>query len=319
MTRAYAERPRVGATRSDPFERAAHQLVARAARAPVAGPEVHPSHRPQAQAGHGGLPLSPETRAFFEPRFGHDFSQVRVHADTHADELARAEHARAFVRGGDIVFAAGQYAPETPEGRDVLAHELAHVTQHSGKIQRWDWGDVVDVLQWTNPLTIGQKAIRTLTGAEVNLLEAAEQTVRLSATRISIPDDYVTQLRSYARANPSDGAMLTNALDQGPKYYQGGWLLSVQGDAEAITFGNSIFFHDAPPTVDTFIHELVHIYQYYHLGRAAFLASYFGASLATILWRAAHGVPIQAMKSSPHEIAAYNLEKRFAAWRGSAH
>lgn len=77
-----------------------------------------------------------------------------------------------------------------------------------------------------------------------------------------------------------------NALDQDPSFYQGGWLLGMQGDAEAITFGNSIFFSSSPPTARTFVHEMVHIDQYARLGREAFLSSYFGVSLLTIIKRA---------------------------------
>jgi len=66
---------------------------------------------------------------FFEPRFGHDFSHVRVHADGHAASAARALDARAFTVGNDIVFDAGEYAPATTAGRTLLAHELAHIVQ----------------------------------------------------------------------------------------------------------------------------------------------------------------------------------------------
>lgn len=77
----------------------------------------------------GGQPLSESTRAFFEPRFGYDFSQVQVHTGTDADTLNHALNARAFTRGHDVVFGAGQYAPGTTAGRRLLAHELTHVVQ----------------------------------------------------------------------------------------------------------------------------------------------------------------------------------------------
>ena len=79
-----------------------------------------------------GRPLDPATRAFMEPRFGHDFGRVRVHADARAAASARAVHALAFTVGRDIVFAPGQYAPSSTEGRRLLAHELAHVVQQRG-------------------------------------------------------------------------------------------------------------------------------------------------------------------------------------------
>jgi Domain of unknown function (DUF4157) len=76
-----------------------------------------------------GQPLAPETRALFEPRFGNDFSQVRIHADPRAAESARAVNALAYTVGNNIVFGARQYAPGTREGKGLLAHELVHVTQ----------------------------------------------------------------------------------------------------------------------------------------------------------------------------------------------
>ena len=83
----------------------------------------------------GGQPLSPSLRNFFEPRFGHDFSQVRVHTDAKATESARAVNARAFTIGRDVVFGAGRYAPETSKGGGLLAHELTHVVQQNGGIR----------------------------------------------------------------------------------------------------------------------------------------------------------------------------------------
>lgn len=80
----------------------------------------------------GGQPLPESTRSFFEPRFGHDFSRVRVHHDARAAESARAINARAYTRGRDIVFGAGQYAPGTSSGQRLLAHELTHVIQQRG-------------------------------------------------------------------------------------------------------------------------------------------------------------------------------------------
>ncbi|MCI0401522.1 MAG: DUF4157 domain-containing protein [Gammaproteobacteria bacterium] len=79
----------------------------------------------------GGHPLPRSLRSFFEPRFGYDFSAVRVHADAKAGESARAVNALAYTVGDDIVFGAGRYTPGTLEGIRLLAHELAHVVQGS--------------------------------------------------------------------------------------------------------------------------------------------------------------------------------------------
>jgi hypothetical protein len=77
----------------------------------------------------GGQPLPATTRAFFEPRFGYDFGDVRVHTDPRAADSARSIDALAYTTGRDIVFGDGQYAPETSAGRKLLAHELAHTLQ----------------------------------------------------------------------------------------------------------------------------------------------------------------------------------------------
>ena len=79
----------------------------------------------------GGHPLPESTRSFFEPRFGHDFSQVRVHSDAQAAEMARTVNARAFTTGQDVVFGAGQYMPRTEHGKRLMAHELTHVMQQN--------------------------------------------------------------------------------------------------------------------------------------------------------------------------------------------
>jgi len=78
-----------------------------------------------------GQPLDPATRTFMEPRFGHDFSKVRIHTDAKAVESARAVNAAAYTVGSEVVFGAGQYAPRTAEGKMLLAHELAHVVQQT--------------------------------------------------------------------------------------------------------------------------------------------------------------------------------------------
>ena len=74
-------------------------------------------------------PLDEVTRSFMEPRFGHDFGQVRVHKDESAAESNRALNALAYTVGDHILFGAGQYAPNTAYGKRMLAHELCHVVQ----------------------------------------------------------------------------------------------------------------------------------------------------------------------------------------------
>ncbi|MGA6828053.1 eCIS core domain-containing protein [Nitrospira sp. NS4] len=82
--------------------------------------------------GSPGQPLAASVRAFFEPRFGQDLSHVRVHTDGVAQQSARDVNALAYTVGSHVVFDAGRYAPGTPDGQRLLAHELTHVMQQSG-------------------------------------------------------------------------------------------------------------------------------------------------------------------------------------------
>jgi hypothetical protein len=91
----------------------------------IAPPIVHRALRSPSQ------PAAPATRAFMESRFARDFSRIRIHTGSEASASAAAISAKAYTSGNDIVFGAGQYRPETQEGRRLLAHELAHVIQQN--------------------------------------------------------------------------------------------------------------------------------------------------------------------------------------------
>jgi hypothetical protein len=80
-----------------------------------------------------GQPLDPASRAFMEPRFGYDFSRVRVHADSRAAKSAEAVNAQAYTVGSNIVFAANQGGAGSLSHQRLLAHELAHVVQQGGR------------------------------------------------------------------------------------------------------------------------------------------------------------------------------------------
>lgn len=76
-----------------------------------------------------GVALDADVRASFESRFGFDFSHVRVHTDSRSAESAKAIDASAYTVGRDVFFGAGQYAPASDAGQQLIAHELAHVAQ----------------------------------------------------------------------------------------------------------------------------------------------------------------------------------------------
>ena len=86
-----------------------------------------------------GTTLPQSNRMFFEPHFGHDFSNVRVHTDQAAAQSAQSINALAYTTGNNIVFNAGQYSPDSDSGKKLLAHELTHVVQqNSGKVAKKD-------------------------------------------------------------------------------------------------------------------------------------------------------------------------------------
>jgi Domain of unknown function (DUF4157) len=82
-------------------------------------------------AGGRNQRLPQHLRHYYEARLGRDLSRVRVHVGHGAGEAARATHSRAFTVGQDIVFGDSQYAPDTPGGQRLLAHELTHVVQQN--------------------------------------------------------------------------------------------------------------------------------------------------------------------------------------------
>ncbi len=117
------------AARGDPRERAAVELARRVAAVPPAAGEAPPGAGSAQIGGPGGQALPPALRAHFEPRLGQDLGGVRLHTDANAARLTRSLGAAAFAYGSDIYIGERRYAPASPAGRSLLAHELAHTLQ----------------------------------------------------------------------------------------------------------------------------------------------------------------------------------------------
>jgi hypothetical protein len=83
-----------------------------------------------------GAPLPATVRAFMEPRFGANFSSVRIHTTERAATLSRQVSARAFTVGNQIFFGSGQFQPDSTAGRELIAHELTHTIQQGAVVQR---------------------------------------------------------------------------------------------------------------------------------------------------------------------------------------
>lgn len=114
------------------------------------GPSVAPSRLEASISADSsrGRPLDASTRAYFEPRFGHDFGDVRTHTDDSAASSVLSLGARAFTVGNHIFFGAGEFQPASSSGRRLLAHELTHTIQQkptAARTVRRSWlGDIKD-------------------------------------------------------------------------------------------------------------------------------------------------------------------------------
>lgn len=126
----------------DPLEREADRI----ARKPL--PERIEGQGWRRTAPSGGR-LPEVERSFFEVRLGSDLGRVRLHHDEEAARRADVLSARAFTVGADIHLGRGEYAPETDAGRQLLAHELAHVVQQQGSAQALQCQEIPPELQQT--------------------------------------------------------------------------------------------------------------------------------------------------------------------------
>jgi hypothetical protein len=118
-------------------DRVANRVTNPSAAAPLQSASTslhpHPSETlaaPLHSALGSGRALDADTRSFMEKRFGDDFSSVRIHTGDRAAASAQSLQARAYALGNDLVFGTPNFDPSTNAGRQLLAHELAHVVQH---------------------------------------------------------------------------------------------------------------------------------------------------------------------------------------------
>jgi hypothetical protein len=116
---------------NDPFEAEAERIAREISEQPaIEGTKAAPSNTATNCAlVDSGNPLERDLQLQMEQRLGYDFSRVRIHSDDEAARAAAAVQARAYTVDNNIVFGSGKFAPETAEGRRLLAHELVHVVQ----------------------------------------------------------------------------------------------------------------------------------------------------------------------------------------------
>jgi len=121
----------------------------------------------------GGQPLPGAVRAFFEPRFGYDFSNVRIHTEVAAAQTADQMHALAYTVGPHIVFGPGQYAPNSSGGTRLLAHELTHVVQQAPRLSRMQAKPIPSTFHKNNGVRTAQEmSVRR----QINLPTMSKQT-----------------------------------------------------------------------------------------------------------------------------------------------
>ena len=151
----------------------------------------------------GGQPLPASERAFFEPCFGHDFSQVRVYRDQPAAEAAKAVNARAFTLGKDVFFGSGQFVPASLDGKRLLAHELAHVVQQSAG------NKIVGELQRSPVFPDGSCGGKKVELKITEYVEIALELVKNALLRLQNPQAVAGPLRRLLYIEPTDTIYLS--------------------------------------------------------------------------------------------------------------
>jgi hypothetical protein len=156
-----------------------------------------------------GQPLPNDVRNYYEPRFGYDFSQVKIHRDTVAAKSAQSINARAYTTGNNIVFNSGQYAPHTGEGRRLLGHELTHVVQQKkmGDTVQRDTTTEVTVANTPGACSLDQHhaivpAVQTASGWLMTAIRGLDGFIRNPAAQPGIQ----TSLQRHFRSSSEETA-----------------------------------------------------------------------------------------------------------------
>jgi hypothetical protein len=204
-----------------------------------------------------GQPLDSATRGFFEPRFGHDLSDVRVHTGAHAKESARSLSALAYTVGTDVVFDSGRYSPQTGAGQRLLAHELTHVLQQKRESER-----VVRRISYgtrTPPVWTG----RTLTAVPVDERAKVNEAIAMVDEVVSHPDNFPECHSHYAERCPGGGPGTLAAVWGSAVLWRitaGGEGANARGDVGGtnIAYTQNGYGQTVPGLARTLMHEAGH-------------------------------------------------------------
>jgi len=130
-----------------------------------------------------GSPLPDNSRNFFESRFGHDFSNVKIHDDAEAARSAQSINAAAYAAGNNIVFNNGQFSVDTDGGKRLLAHELTHTLQQSSN------APTANLQRDSTPITGTEKSIKsydvTTDGGSPHQVKTGSRTVGFADLQMS--------------------------------------------------------------------------------------------------------------------------------------
>lgn len=164
-----------------------------------------------------GQPLPESVRTFFESRFAHDFSHVRIHTDARSAELAQTLNARAFAIGHDVVFGAGQYAPWTITGQRLLAHELVHVIQQTRDGSAFDERTYIQCAGYIDPILQavlhGERVLRKGDkGPAVTIIQQALISAGVPLPRFGADGDFGGETESAVRSFQESNGLLTNGI-----------------------------------------------------------------------------------------------------------
>ena len=192
---------------SRPLRREGPYAVQRRAAEPTAATPV--VARGLEESRGSGAPLPQPLRAFMEPRFGADFASVRLHTGPEAAALSTQLNAHAFTAGRDVYFNAGQFRPETQEGRELIAHELAHTIQQGGVIQRAAEPSVTAIQQGSGlqrkaatpagPTEAAGSASQQASAAAPTGLETSSQVVDVSTNTFSPSQQVQDEIEAQGR------------------------------------------------------------------------------------------------------------------------
>ncbi len=188
-----------------------------------------------------GQPLDPAAQGFMEERFGEDFSQVRVHTDAKAAESAAVVNAKAYTVGRDVVFGTGEYQPQKGEGKQLLAHELAHVAQNrrAGNRNHLQQGSALsqpshlserEAAMASEQVTAGQHA--SITSVSVATIQRAKR-----STRPDQPSPEQTSINitgHYEAADPRNDSRITLQINQAGHYFEGWYQQRYRSDTQRL-------------------------------------------------------------------------------------